>query len=379
MATPLIIGERAIGDTSLAMSIHGADTAIDATDDCSGSDGAGPEYVFSIVPTETGTVCISTDGSSYDSVLHLRAADCTDPSTQVLCDDGGEGTRSTLAVDLTANQTYFLFVDGFGMSSAGNFTLTSFYSPDGNCDVIPECSSDDECGGMQRCTDGRCRRFCTESSQCDFGSLCLVDGAESNGAEGACVAVDCREDVHCGSGSCLNFQCVDCVNDSQCAYDEICGEANECERTFACQLQDTGSAAPCTTNEECGAGEACTDGACERTFECTITTDPQTGETSDNCLAYEECRAVSEDNTTVGQCVFRLVVGAEKRVSSRRMRSRVHRAHVSLWNVPRMTIASSLSLHVFSSPAANVQWTQTVQTKEMSAWIIAVLTTLNVD
>ena len=103
MATPLIIGERAIGDTSLAMSIHGADTAIDATDDCSGSDGAGPEYVFSIVPTETGTVCISTDGSSYDSVLHLRAADCTDPSTQVLCDDdGGEGTRSTLAVDLTA-------------------------------------------------------------------------------------------------------------------------------------------------------------------------------------------------------------------------------------------------------------------------------------
>ena len=135
----------------------------------------------------------------------------------------------------------------------------------------------------------------------------------------------------------------------------------------------------CTTNEECGAGEACTDGACERTFECTITTDPQTGETSDNCLAYEECRAVSEDNTTVGQCVFQ---------AGCRSREACFFEEDAEPGAPGACVFVECTTNddcFFFEPAcvqftcANVQWTQTVQTREMSAWIIAVLTTLNVD
>jgi hypothetical protein len=305
MATPLVIGEQTIGDTSMGAANHGGNSDADTMDDCSGTDGAGREYVFSVVPVETGTVCISTAGSSYDSVLHLRQTDCADSAAQILCDDdGAEGTRSTLAAELTAGETYYLFVDGFGSSSQGTFKLTSFYSPDGNCDTIPECTGDDQCGANQRCESGQCAGFCTQSSDCGFGSICLTDGVEVNDEEGACVQVECREDVHCGSGSCVNFQCVACVRDEQCERDELCGLDNECERTFACEVQDVGAAIVCASNEECAADEVCTDMVCERTFACSITTDPQSGVVSDNCRQHEECRAVSEEDTTVGQCVF---------------------------------------------------------------------------
>jgi hypothetical protein len=305
MPTAMVIGEPTLGDTSMGAANHGADSNADMTDDCSGSDGAGPEYVFSVVPEQTGTVCISTDGSSYDSVLHIREAICADSTAQVQCDDdGGESVRSTLAVELTAGETYYLFVDGFGTTSQGAFRLTSFYSPNGNCDVIPECFSDEQCQDGERCTGGQCGGGCTQNDDCPFGSLCVADGAEANGAEGACLSVDCREDVHCGTGSCVNFQCVPCIEDSQCASDELCGLDNECERTFACQNQDTGAGAACAANEECAADEVCTDMVCTRTFECTITANAEDGAVTDTCRQYEACRATSEEDPTAGQCVF---------------------------------------------------------------------------
>ena len=109
------IGSVVTGDTSMGMSNHQANNGM--MDDCSGTDGAGPEFVFSFVPEQSGFACFTTDGSGYDTVLHVRGATCADVNTQVGCnDDAGEGVRSKLSVEVTAGETYHLFVDGYASS-----------------------------------------------------------------------------------------------------------------------------------------------------------------------------------------------------------------------------------------------------------------------
>ncbi len=85
--------------------------------------GSGPEWIFSIVSTRSTWVTLETAGTSWDTVLHLRESPCAS-GTEVGCDDdGGTGTTSRLRVRL-ATGTYYVFVDGFGTTSSGPFTLT---------------------------------------------------------------------------------------------------------------------------------------------------------------------------------------------------------------------------------------------------------------
>jgi hypothetical protein len=85
--------------------------------------GSGPEWVFQVTPSRSRSVTFETVSTSWDTVLYVRNAPCA-TGTQLGCDDdGGSGVLSRLNVSLTSGTTYYVFVDGFGSSSSGSFTL----------------------------------------------------------------------------------------------------------------------------------------------------------------------------------------------------------------------------------------------------------------
>ena len=80
-------------------------------------------YVFT--PEADGEYCIDTEGSSIDTVLYVRAGDCTDGSdaAQLTCDDdGGESTTSSTSFQGMEGIDYYVFVDTYS-TNAGPYTL----------------------------------------------------------------------------------------------------------------------------------------------------------------------------------------------------------------------------------------------------------------
>src|SRR5216117_3699939 len=94
-----------------------------------GSSGSSPEKVFQWTPSLSGPATIETCGSgtTYDSVLYLRAASCATGAV-VQCNDdacanaSGLFRASRIMPTVTAGTTYYIVVDGFGGSS-GSFAL----------------------------------------------------------------------------------------------------------------------------------------------------------------------------------------------------------------------------------------------------------------
>ncbi len=90
--------------------------------------GAGPERVFQWTPERSGMATIQTCGigSDFDTVLYVRAADCH-RGTEVACDDDtcpnatGLERASQITMEVTAGETYFIFLDSF--EHGGSYTL----------------------------------------------------------------------------------------------------------------------------------------------------------------------------------------------------------------------------------------------------------------
>jgi lysyl oxidase len=92
-----------------------------------------PEKVFQWTPSTSGTATIQTCGASgttFDTVLYMRSGSCQTGS-QVACNDDTSGCATSTSPNygsritpaVTAGQTYFIIVDGYG-SASGNFTLS---------------------------------------------------------------------------------------------------------------------------------------------------------------------------------------------------------------------------------------------------------------
>jgi len=94
-----------------------------------GSSGSSPEKVFQWTPSLSGPATIETCGSgtTYDSVLYLRAASCA-TGAEVQCNDDacanstGLVRASRLTPSVTAGTTYYIVVDGYA-GSRGSFAL----------------------------------------------------------------------------------------------------------------------------------------------------------------------------------------------------------------------------------------------------------------
>src|SRR5882724_10130430 len=97
-----------------------------------GSSGTAPEQVFQWTPTVSGTATIQTcgAGTTFDTVLYLRSGACASgPEVAAGCNDDaclnatGLNRASRLTPTVTAGQTYYIVVDGYG-GAQGTFSLT---------------------------------------------------------------------------------------------------------------------------------------------------------------------------------------------------------------------------------------------------------------
>jgi len=107
------------GDTSTLLPDLGARCGSGATSN---------DAVYQLTLTSRSRVIASTDGSSFDTVLHLHTATCTDRGESFCDDDGGEGSASLIDQMLDPG-TYYIVVDGFGASSSGSYTLEVTVTP----------------------------------------------------------------------------------------------------------------------------------------------------------------------------------------------------------------------------------------------------------
>src|SRR5438874_802557 len=97
-----------------------------------GSSGTSPEQVFQWTPAVSGTATIQTCGAGtiFDTVLYLRSGSCAGgPEVAAGCNDDacanatGLNRASRLTPTVTAGQTYYIVVDGYG-GAQGTFSLT---------------------------------------------------------------------------------------------------------------------------------------------------------------------------------------------------------------------------------------------------------------
>ena len=95
-----------------------------------GNSGTSPELVFQWTPSVSGTATIATcgAGTNFDTVLYLRSGGCASGSEAGCNDDActnstGLFRASRLTPTVTAGQTYFIVVDGYG-GAHGTFSLT---------------------------------------------------------------------------------------------------------------------------------------------------------------------------------------------------------------------------------------------------------------
>ena len=121
--------DQSQGDTCSGVPIRGqgtwdGSTAGLAADYAAGCRSAGgPDRVYFWRAGHTGTVCMDTNGSTYDTVLHVQTS-CGDAGSEVACDDdGGDGLQSQVEFSVTEGTFYHVIVDGFSSSSSGDFVL----------------------------------------------------------------------------------------------------------------------------------------------------------------------------------------------------------------------------------------------------------------
>lgn len=95
---------------------------------CGGSS-ANPEQVYALVLAEPSRVSLRLT-SAFDGVLSVRSS-CDDSSNEEACnDDAGDTRHSSIDVSLAAG-VHYVFVDGWGSSGAGAFTLSVAIAPMG--------------------------------------------------------------------------------------------------------------------------------------------------------------------------------------------------------------------------------------------------------
>src|SRR2546425_2097303 len=112
--------------------ISGTTSGTSALAGSCGSSGTAPEHVFQWTPTVSGTAIIQTcgAGTTFDTVLYLRSGSCASgPEVAAGCNDDaclnatGLIRASRLTPTVTAGQTHFIVVDGYG-GAQGTFSLT---------------------------------------------------------------------------------------------------------------------------------------------------------------------------------------------------------------------------------------------------------------
>ncbi|MFH1531665.1 MAG: hypothetical protein ABIK09_13145 [Pseudomonadota bacterium] len=131
-----------------------------------------PDLVYAVTPTFTNDYHVTLAGTNFDSNLYV-VSDCGDVDGSCLAGDEDICSNCTedVTVALTAGETYFVIVDGFGgASNVGAYALTIDCVPDTCAELGYECGTwDDGCGGSVTCA------VCAGANTCAAGT-CLPAG-----------------------------------------------------------------------------------------------------------------------------------------------------------------------------------------------------------
>ena len=152
---------------------------------CGGGNGVrGVAYVFH-VPAPSVIVATTSDSlTTFDTVLDLRAASCTDASAELACHDdisvANKASRITRALDAG---TYYLIVQGKTAADNGMFVLDVDFFPGAGS----PCATPDECGpGLEcRVPPGQTAKVCL-GPVCDDGIDEDSDGKTDYPADPGC-------------------------------------------------------------------------------------------------------------------------------------------------------------------------------------------------
>ncbi len=133
-ANPTVCDESVVGRVGSQQGQTDGDSR-----DAGACGGRGGEQVVRFTAPEAGQWTFDTDGSGYDTVLHVRSR-CDDAATELACDDdSGQGTASRIQLGLQANQTVYIFVDGFDGNGAWTLDINRDRPCPGNCSGHGQC------------------------------------------------------------------------------------------------------------------------------------------------------------------------------------------------------------------------------------------------
>lgn len=130
---------------------------------CGGGGGAAA-IAYRITLTQPAVIRATTAGSTFDTVLDLRSAMCSDPAAEIACHDDVSDviTTSTLTQSLAAG-VYYLIVQGADTAATGMYSLTvERFSGEGvSCTDTSECGPTLVCrtpygGAAMVCTRPQC-------------------------------------------------------------------------------------------------------------------------------------------------------------------------------------------------------------------------------
>jgi hypothetical protein len=221
---------------------------------CGGDAG---EAVYYFVLTESSHVVVDSIGTTFDSVVYVRAGDCPD-GTEIGCDDDSGGMwAGELDFTILYPGTYFIFVDGYTIDpdfgpNEGPYQLNVLIDPnpaevcddglDNDGDIYVDCADSD-------CTDVGACFLCQNGNPPgpEFGVAACTDGID-NDCDGD---LDCDDDdcsasdyyvTECCNGTDQNnngipddFNCR-CNNDSECDDGQICYTHSAYTCGYPCDL-----------------------------------------------------------------------------------------------------------------------------------------------
>lgn len=134
------VGETA-GEMSGFAGTCGGDAAVDGVFEFTAPEAG--TWFFTTTPTEEGF-------ESFDTVMYVRTT-CDDeaPESELGCNDDSGGLQSRVEVDLEAEETVYIFVDGYSAEAVGPYMLTVGQS------VILDIDAPCVAGNLDaRCIDG---------------------------------------------------------------------------------------------------------------------------------------------------------------------------------------------------------------------------------
>lgn len=273
---------------------------------CAFGNSEAPDLIYRWRPTQSGEYTIDTNGSGFDTILAI-VDDCDMTGTELACnDDGGEGTRSSITLNVNAFQTYFIVVSGYFSTAEGatvvNITSTSIMEPE--CRVNSDCDANFQCNAGQcepQGNDGFCasattvftnvelssstldaddviRPSCGQSSSSSpdgvhrwtptrAGSYTLTTNGSDfdtvlaiyDGCDEAATSLDCDDDGGDGSQSSLTLT----VEAFTTYYVVVSGYKTDARGNYVLNIAEDNDVTPeCTTSNQCAANERCEANRC---------------------------------------------------------------------------------------------------------------------